>query len=86
MDQFIRQPQSQPSLIQFNEISQPGAYVDQQGRLWRVQEDALKEKHSPLITVASTLDTRVARIDNDPFVPIGKARQLAADLDFAVNF
>ncbi|MFY9493401.1 MAG: hypothetical protein WAP55_02920 [Minisyncoccia bacterium] len=86
MEQFSRQSQPTLSLIQFNEISEPGAYVDQQGRLWRVQKDALKEQHSPLITVASTLDTRATRIDSDPFVPIGKARQLAADADLAVCF
>lgn len=84
MEQFSRP--AQPSLIQFNEITQPGAYVDQQGQLWRVQTDALKEQHSPLITVASKLDSRVTKISDEPYLPIGKARQLAADADLAVCF
>ena len=83
MEQFSRQA---PSLIQFNEISQAGAYVDQWGQLLRVQDGALKEQHSPLITITSTLETRVSKISDNPNIPVGKARQLAADADLAVCF
>jgi hypothetical protein len=32
------------------------------------------------------MPTQVALLSNDPYIPISKARQLAADMDLAVNF
>ena len=76
---------SAPSMP-WNDINQSGAYVTAQGSLVRVQPDGLKEQHSPLITVVSNDDTRLTMISDNPNVPIGKARVLAADFDLPVNF
>lgn len=86
MDQKTAAEKTGLSLIQFNEITEPGAYVSQQGDLYRVQEEGLKTKHSPMITKVSKNDTRVTRITDDPFVSLNKARVLAADADLPVNF
>ncbi|MFC1662607.1 hypothetical protein ACFL04_00370 [Patescibacteria group bacterium] len=73
-------------VVEFNELSEPGAYVTAQGSLVRVQPDALKAQHSPLITINGNSDTRLTRISDNPNMPIGKARVLAADMDLANDF
>ncbi|MDP3764082.1 MAG: hypothetical protein Q8Q95_00470 [bacterium] len=85
MDQ---QTQTRQSLlvVEFNEINQPGCYITPKGDLVRVVPEGIKAQHSPLITVESKDDTRVTKISDNAFEPIGKARLLAANADLAVNF
>ncbi|MDP3799876.1 MAG: hypothetical protein Q8Q90_00430 [bacterium] len=80
------QKPEQSAVVKFNELEQPGCYVTAQGSLVRVPEDAIKAQHSPLITIESKDDTRLTKISDNPFEPIGKARLLAANADLAVNF
>lgn len=84
MDQIQTQPAN--LIVKFNDITQPGCYITTRGDLVRVQEEGLKEQHSPLITVESKDDTRVTKISDSPYLPIGKARLLAANADLPVNF
>ena len=86
MKQLTAQQNQSPKVVDFNELDEAGAYVTAEGSLVRVPIEALKDGHSPLITISSKLDTRLSKISDDPFVPVGKARQLAADADMSVNF
>ena len=72
--------------VQFSDISSPGVYVTQRGEMFRVPNEALAEGHSPLLVWESIEGNLVSRISEDPYTPISKCRQLAADADLAVNF
>ena len=72
--------------LRFSEINQPGVYVTQRGDLFRVPTDALAEGRSPILVWENLEGSIVSRISEDPYAPISKCRQLAADADLAVNF
>lgn len=72
--------------VPFNEVNEPGAYVAEDGRLFRFQADGLKQGHSPLVTVTSNTPMNLTKISDDPNVAVGKARQIAADADIQPNF
>ena len=73
--------------MSWNEIQRPGCYlIVGSGDLVRVPQDALAPGHSPLITITSTGETRVARLSDDPAEPISALRAFAADNDYFVNF
>ena len=71
----------------FDQISTPGCYIlKQTGTLLRVPPDALIPGRSPAIDVVSKDQWLVAKISNDPYMVLSKARSVAADLDLPVNF
>jgi hypothetical protein len=71
----------------FEQISTPGCYIlKQTGTLLRVPPDALIPGRSPAIDVVSRDPWFVAKISNDPYIVLSKARAIAADLDLPVNF
>ena len=71
----------------FSAVSEPGAFVNvADGTLFRIPPDALAQGRSPLISITSRSEVIVARISNDPWIGVSKARQLAADFDLPVNF
>ncbi len=73
--------------MSWNEIDRPGCYVlIDSGDLLRVPQDALAAGHSPLISVTSVEETRVAKLTNNPADPISTLRTLAADNDYFVHF
>ena len=73
--------------IPFESISEPGCYVcNWSGHLLRIPEDALKPGRSPVMTIRGLKPLFVTKICHDPYVPVSKARMLAADCDAAVNF
>lgn len=73
--------------IPFAEIHEPGAYVSNStGNLFRVPEDSLVHGRSPLIEIVSNTGSMMTKVCDDPWVPISKARQLAADADMFINF
>lgn len=73
--------------IPFGEIHDPGAYVNiATGSLFRIPDEALSKGHSPAIEIVSLTGPMVSKICEDPWVPINKARQLAADADIRINF
>ena len=68
-------------------INHPGCYVcNWSGHLLRVPQDGVKPGRSPLINVVGTEPLFVTQISTDPFIPLSKARTLAADCDVIVNF
>ncbi len=73
--------------VQFEALNEPGAYVcNWSGHLLRVPPESLGLGHSPLLTIGGHEPLYLTKIYNDPYVPINKARELAADCDVAVNF
>lgn len=73
--------------IPFEAINEPGCYVcNWSGHLVRVPEDAVKMGRSPLLSIKGTEPLFVTRLSADPYVPVSKARMLAADCDVTVNF
>ena len=83
-------PEHRSSRLQemsWNEIQRPGCYlILGSGNLARVPQDALAPGHSPLITVTSIAETRVAKLSDNPAEPISVLRSFAADNDYVVNF
>jgi len=73
--------------VPFESINEPGCYVcNWSGHLLRVPEDAIKPGRSPLICITGINPLFVTKICNDPFIPVNKARILAADCDLPVVF
>ena len=73
--------------IPFESINEPGCYIcNWSGHLLRVPEDAIKPGRSPVSNLSGIEALFVTKIHSDPFVPVTKARMLAADCDVVVNF
>ncbi len=73
--------------VPFEAINQPGSYIcNWTGHLLRVPDDAVKPGRSPLISIKGSETLFVTKICDDPYVAVTKARLLAADCDFPVNF
>lgn len=73
--------------LPFAEVNTCGTYVaNDNGTLFRVPEDALEAGKSPVIEIVSRRPVMMTKISDDPWVPISKARQLAADRDLYINF
>lgn len=73
--------------VPFEAINEPGCYVcNWSGHLLRVPEDGVKPGRSPLLSICAFEQLFVTKISNNPWIPLSKARMLAADCDVAVNF
>ena len=73
--------------IPFEAINVPGCYIcNWSGHLLRVPEDSIKPGRSPLLNIVGTTPLFLTKISNDPFMPVSKARLLAAQCDVLVNF
>jgi len=73
--------------VRFEEIEAPGTYFSNwSGHLLRVPDDGLKPGCSPVISIVGKEKMMVTKLSDDPYIPVSKARLLAADLDLAVNF
>jgi len=70
----------------FRDITFPGCFVTRHGELLRVPEEALEAGHSPTIDVVSREPWFVTKISDNPYLPLGAARTLAADMDLNINF
>ena len=73
--------------IPFDSLNEPGTYVSQwSGHLVRVPAEALKPGHSPVLEILGKEPMFVTKLSDDPFLPLTRARLVAADLDLSVNF
>ncbi len=73
--------------IPFDSLNDCGCYVcNWSGHLMRVPPDGIAPGRSPLINICGIEPLFVTKICNDPYVPVTKARLLAANYDVAVNF
>jgi len=75
------------SQVPFDSINEPGTYVcNWNGHLLRMPEDGLKPGRSPVIALRGSEPLFVTKIAENPFVPLTKARMLAAEADLPVSF
>jgi hypothetical protein len=73
--------------VPFEAINEPGCYVcNWSGHLLRIPEDGVKPGRSPLVNISGTEPLFVTKISGNPYIPLSKARMLAADCDVVVNF
>ena len=73
--------------IPFEGISDPGCYVcNWSGHLLRIPEDAVKPGRSPVVSMRGLETLFVTKVCSDPYIPLTKARLLAANCDVAVSF
>lgn len=73
--------------VPFGDLNEPGTYYsDWSGHLIRIPDEALKPGHSPVIEILGRGPMVVTKLSDDAFLPITKARLIAADLDLAVEF
>jgi len=73
--------------LDFNDIDEPGAYVAHDtGLLVRVPSDGVIAGRSPAISLSGNGPVIVSRISNDPYIPVSKARCVAANHDLRVGF
>ncbi len=71
----------------FESLDEPGTYFcNWSGHLIRVPEDGVQKGRSPVIEIVGKEPVLVTKLSDDPFLPLTKARMIAADLDHAVNF
>ncbi len=73
--------------VPFDSLNEPGTYIcDWSGHMMRVPGDSLKSGRSPLMMITGKEPLFLTKISDDPFIPISKARLLAANCDLEVNF
>ena len=73
--------------IPFDNINDPGCYIcEWTGHLMRVPPDGVAPGRSPLLNMVGRDTLFVTKISNDPYIPVTKARLLAANYDMAVSF
>lgn len=71
----------------FDQINEPGTYICRwNGHLIRVPEDGVADGRSPLLNIVGPEPLYVTKISDNPWIPLTKARMIAANFDLAVNF
>ena len=71
----------------FDSITDPGCYIcEWSGHLMRVPPDGVSPGRSPLLNMVGRDPLFVTKIRGNPYIPVTKARLLAANYDLAVNF
>ena len=74
-------------VIPFDQINEPGCYVCRwSGHLLRVPPDGVAAGRSPLVNIVGRDPLYVTKIADNPYIPVTKARMVAADFDLPVNF
>jgi hypothetical protein len=73
--------------VSWDDLDTPGFYVSRStGNGYRVPVEALIKGGSPVIEQVSAKPSRLVRISNNPFIPLIKARHLAANCNIEPNF
>jgi hypothetical protein len=73
--------------VPFEALCEPGCYIcNWSGHLLRVPPDGVAPGRSPLISIVSTQPLFVTKLSDNPFLPVTKARILAANCNAGVNF
>ncbi len=73
--------------VPYDSISEPGTYVSNwTGHLLRVPEEAILSGRSPTMEIHGSRPLFVTKISDDPYLPISKARLIAANCDVAIDF
>lgn len=75
------------AVMRFSEIDAPGTYlVEPLGWLLRVPPDALVVGRSPSVSLTAKEPVSVSRISHDPWIPISRAKAIAAQHARVVGF
>lgn len=73
--------------IPFDAICTPGCYLcNWSGHLLRVPQDGVAPGRQTAYNITGNDTLFVTMLSTNPFIPVTKARLLAANLDIAVNF
>jgi hypothetical protein len=73
--------------VSWEDLETPGFYVCRAtGNGYRVPSDALIKGASPVIEQVSSQPSRLVKVSDNPFVPLMKARNLAANCNIEPNF
>ncbi len=84
--EYYQQGQS-GKVVPFEQINEPGCYIcNWTGHLLRVPEDGIAPGRSPLMNMVGRDPLFVTKISDNPYIPMTKARLLAANWDVNVNF
>ena len=75
------------SEVSWDEMETPGFYVSRvTGNGYRIPTEALIKGGSPVIEQVSARPTRLVKLSDNPFIPLIKARNLAANCNIKPNF
>jgi hypothetical protein len=73
--------------VSWDDLDTPGFYVSRStGNGYRVPAEALIKGGSPVIEQVSAKPSRLVRISDNPFIPLIRARNLAANCNIEPNF
>ena len=73
--------------VSWDDLSTPGFYVSRAtGNGYRVPAEALIKGASPVIEQVSAQPSRLVKLSDNPFIPLIKARNLAANYNIEPNF
>lgn len=73
--------------VAFSDLETPGTYVsNKSGELFRIPSEALAAGRTPVMEIVGNSPRMLTKISDDPWIPISKARQLAAGSDLYVDF
>src|SRR5262245_19208534 len=89
MDTQTRDQKISPSHpeVSWDELETPGFYVSRAtGNGYRVPAEALIKGASPVIQQVSAHPSQLVKISENPFIPLIKARTLAANCNIEPNF
>jgi hypothetical protein len=73
--------------VSWDALETPGFYVSRAtGNGYRVPAEALIKGASPIIEQVSAKPSRLVKLSDNPFIPLIKARNLAANYNIEPNF
>lgn len=73
--------------VSWGDLETPGFYVSRAtGNGYRVPPEALIKGASPVIEQVSAEPSRLVKVSDNPFIPLIKARNLAANYNIEPNF
>jgi hypothetical protein len=73
--------------VSWGDLEAPGFYVSRaSGNGYRVPAEALIKGASPVIQQVSAQPSRLVKLSDNPFIPLIKARNLAANYNIEPNF
>jgi hypothetical protein len=81
------QHNEQSPAVSWDDLETPGFYISREtGNGYRVPPEGLIRGASPAIEQVSASPTRLVRLSENPFIPLIKARNLAANCNIEPNF
>jgi hypothetical protein len=89
MEVQANEKKTSPSLseVSWDHLETPGFYVSRTtGNGYRVPAEALIKGASPVIEQVSAHPSRLVKLSENPFIPLIKARNLAANCNIEPNF